>query len=134
MNAPCEHGQVTSFDTNSGTGVISTAHRSVAFHCVEISDGTRTIDVGAAVSFRLQPGLRGWEAVSVTSGTAAIDASTFACPVCSMPVIGAARSYEICPQCGWEDDPVQLDDPDYGGGANHQSLNASRVDWSARQR
>ena len=31
-------------------------------------------------------------------------------------------SYEICPLCFWEDDPVQLLDPWYRGGANTVSL------------
>jgi hypothetical protein len=31
-------------------------------------------------------------------------------------------SSEICPVCFWEDDPVQLRWPDYGGGANKPSL------------
>jgi anaerobic ribonucleoside-triphosphate reductase len=35
-------------------------------------------------------------------------------------------SYEICPVCNWEDDPVQEEDPSYGGGANVMSLNEAR--------
>lgn len=35
-------------------------------------------------------------------------------------------SYDICPVCFWEDDPVQFDDPDYDGGANVVSLNEAR--------
>jgi hypothetical protein len=31
-------------------------------------------------------------------------------------------SFEICEICGWEDDPVQLLDPKYEGGANTLSL------------
>ncbi|MBO6518428.1 MAG: hypothetical protein JJ900_16205 [Rhodospirillales bacterium] len=31
-------------------------------------------------------------------------------------------TYEICPVCGWEDDPVQHEDPHYAGGANDESL------------
>jgi hypothetical protein len=31
-------------------------------------------------------------------------------------------SYDICPICGWEDDPVQLRHPDLAGGANKVSL------------
>lgn len=31
-------------------------------------------------------------------------------------------SYDICPICDWEDDPVQLRWPDFAGGANHPSL------------
>ncbi|EGN7764477.1 hypothetical protein ISN88_004608, partial [Escherichia coli] len=34
--------------------------------------------------------------------------------------------YEICPICGWEDDPVQSADPDFSGGANSPSLNEAK--------
>jgi CspA family cold shock protein len=45
-------GRVASFDEPSGLGVITTADGiEFPFHCVEIADGTRTIDVGAAVEF-----------------------------------------------------------------------------------
>ena len=35
-------------------------------------------------------------------------------------------SYEICPVCFWEDDPVQDRDPEFAGGANEPSLNEAR--------
>jgi len=38
-------------------------------------------------------------------------------------------SYEICPVCFWEDDIVQLNDPDYRGGANKVSLNQARKNY-----
>ena len=40
-------------------------------------------------------------------------------------------TYEICAICGWEDDPVQFDDPDYRGGANGPSLNEWRNKFEA---
>lgn len=43
------------------------------------------------------------------------------CPVCGEYVIHF--DYDICPICGWELDPVQMDDPDFWGGANNLSLN-----------
>jgi rubrerythrin len=49
------------------------------------------------------------------------------CPHC-----GAALDrpdYEICPVCGWEDDPVQRRDPDFAGGANTLSLNEARREY-----
>ncbi|MFS2109752.1 CPCC family cysteine-rich protein [Sphingomonas sp. Sphisp140] len=39
--------------------------------------------------------------------------------------------YVVCPVCGWENDPVQLADGDYAGGANHMSLNEARRQWHA---
>jgi cold shock CspA family protein len=45
-------GHITSFDERSGLGVITTPDGGVfPFHCVEIADGTRTIDVGIDVEF-----------------------------------------------------------------------------------
>ena len=31
------------------------------------------------------------------------------------------NAFEICPVCGWEDDCLQRDDPDYRGGANKKA-------------
>ena len=50
------------------------------------------------------------------------------CPVCGKHYFTEKNSYEICPVCGWENDEVQRQDPDYAGGANEISLNeASRI-------
>jgi cold shock CspA family protein len=47
------NGTVREFDEAKGLGVIAaTDDGSVAFHCIEIADGTRTIDVGQTVTFR----------------------------------------------------------------------------------
>ena len=35
-------------------------------------------------------------------------------------------TYVLCPVCFWEDDQIQFEDPDYGGGANKVSLNEAR--------
>ncbi|MGI6284115.1 CPCC family cysteine-rich protein [Caproicibacterium lactatifermentans] len=48
------------------------------------------------------------------------------CPVCGKAVFKHADDFEICPVCGWEDDGVQLDEPDLEGGANEMSLNEAR--------
>lgn len=37
--------------------------------------------------------------------------------------------YDICSVCFWEDDPVQAEDNDYGGGANEPSLNQARENF-----
>ncbi|MEM8747369.1 MAG: hypothetical protein AAGF91_11755 [Actinomycetota bacterium] len=45
-------GTVTSFDEHVGLGeVTDTDGGRYLFHCVEIADGSRTIDVGALVRF-----------------------------------------------------------------------------------
>lgn len=38
-------------------------------------------------------------------------------------------SYDICPVCFWEDDPVQLENPQCEGGANHVSLEQARFNY-----
>ncbi len=37
------------------------------------------------------------------------------CPICANKFIGEYFEYEICPRCGWEDDPNQSEDPDLLG-------------------
>lgn len=48
------------------------------------------------------------------------------CPCCGQYEFSGEGSYEICPVCNWEDDPVQAEEPDYRGGANVMSLNEAR--------
>jgi cold shock CspA family protein len=45
-------GRVIDFDDHVGLGHVEADNGAVhLFHCVEIADGTRTIDVGAEVEF-----------------------------------------------------------------------------------
>ena len=57
----------------------------------------------------------------------------YACPCCGFLTLEEPErgNYEICPVCFWEDDPVQLEDPDYVGGANDVSLNQARQNFAA---
>ena len=52
--------------------------------------------------------------------------SKHSCPCCGQYEFPEEGSYEICPVCNWEDDPVQTEEPDYRGGANIMSLNEAR--------
>ena len=45
------------------------------------------------------------------------------CPVCGKYEFEQDSDFDVCEICGWENDGVQLDDPDYAGGANWVSLN-----------
>jgi cold shock CspA family protein len=61
---PSRLGVIASFDDHVGLGEVvgddGTVH---PFHCTAIGDGSRTIDDGTPVSFRLAPGRSGrWEA------------------------------------------------------------------------
>lgn len=62
-------GVVESFDDPRGLGVVvGTGGHRFGFHCTAIADGTRTIDVGAAVTFRVRPGRSGrWEAADIAA-------------------------------------------------------------------
>ena len=45
------------------------------------------------------------------------------CPVCGKYEFEEQGSFDICDVCGWEDDPLQLKEPNLEGGANEMSLN-----------
>ena len=48
----------------------------------------------------------------------------FPCPCCGYKTLSEKPdgTYIICEVCYWEDDPVQLNDPDFEDGANRVSL------------
>ena len=50
------------------------------------------------------------------------------CPCCEYFTLSdpPPGTYDICPVCYWEDDPVQFVNQDYIGGANWYSLNQAR--------
>lgn len=60
-------GVVTTFDDPRGLGTVrGDDGAELPFHCTALSDGTRTIEVGTAVRFRVVPGHLGrWEASDV---------------------------------------------------------------------
>ena len=51
-------------------------------------------------------------------------AETCVCPCCGYPTLSEEPpgTYEICPVCFWEDDPVQFNDPSFAGGAGSAHL------------
>ncbi|MFB2539527.1 MULTISPECIES: CPCC family cysteine-rich protein [unclassified Acinetobacter] len=51
----------------------------------------------------------------------------YPCPCCHHYIFTELHCFEICPICGWEDDAVQFEDPDYSGGANEESLNEYKL-------
>jgi cold shock CspA family protein len=53
-------GEVIEFDEDGGYGTVRQDDGTERFfHCTAIADGTRTIEVGAAVQFDVVAGLRG---------------------------------------------------------------------------
>ncbi len=65
MNGPIR-GRVAEFDVDVGLGIVesSTGERH-AFHCIEIADGSREIEVGASVTFDLLPKFGRYEAADI---------------------------------------------------------------------
>jgi cold shock CspA family protein len=60
-------GSVVAFDPDAGIGTVRADDGAdYLFHCVEIADGTRTIDVGAPVEFRRLAKLGTYEAGCLT--------------------------------------------------------------------
>ncbi len=57
----------------------------------------------------------------------------YQCPCCGFYTFEEPPdgNYDICPVCYWEDDPVQLADEAYSGGANHVSLAQARRNFLA---
>ena len=55
----------------------------------------------------------------------------YSCPCCGYRTLDERPpgTYDICPVCFWEDDPVQYDDPDYEGGANRASLRQAQANY-----
>jgi cold shock CspA family protein len=68
-SAGLHHGRVASFDRGRGLGTVADdAGPSYGFHATAIADGSRCIEVGAAVMFLVEPGHRGlYEARSLVS-------------------------------------------------------------------
>lgn len=50
-----------------------------------------------------------------------LDTHPYKCKVCGMGDVNFI--HDICMFCGWEDDGLQNEQPDYMGGTNHMSLN-----------
>ena len=55
------------------------------------------------------------------------------CPVCCEYDFKDDNDFDICDICGWENDGVQFDDPDYWGGANDLSLNEYKIEYKLLQ-
>lgn len=60
------HGTVTSFDREIGLGELTDDDGVIwPFHCIAIADGSRTIEVGALVTFATLPKLGRYEATDI---------------------------------------------------------------------
>ena len=55
------------------------------------------------------------------------ETNKISCPCCGKSMV---EEYDICEVCNWENDPVQLWNPDRPGGANIMSLNEAREAYS----
>jgi hypothetical protein len=48
------------------------------------------------------------------------------CPCCEKENMLCELDYDICQNCGWEDDPLQREDPDYTGANGYLTLNEAK--------
>lgn len=48
------------------------------------------------------------------------------CPICGQTEL---REFDICDVCGWENDLIQYNQPDYKGGANQMSVNQAKTTY-----
>lgn len=57
---------------------------------------------------------------------------SFQCPCCAYHTFDepSGGSYDICEVCFWEDDPIQLAERDYEGGANKVSLQQAQRNFA----
>lgn len=55
----------------------------------------------------------------------------YKCPCCGYYTFDYEpdNHFDICEVCFWEDDGLQMDDPDMTGGANVVSLNQARINF-----
>lgn len=51
------------------------------------------------------------------------------CPVCGQHEFAQENDFDICPLCNWENDGVQMDDPNETDCANKMSLNQAKEAW-----
>ena len=58
----------------------------------------------------------------------------YGCPVCKKYEFDESGDSCICKVCGWENDPVQDDHPDWGGFANQMSLNEAREAYKSGEK
>ena len=54
------------------------------------------------------------------------------CPVCGKHRFTGYGSFDICKFCGWEDDDLMEDNPDYSRGTNDLSLNDYRKEYQKK--
>lgn len=66
VGATVLHGTVTEFDDRAGTGTVTADDGTTyPFHCIEIADGTRTIEEGSRVTFERLARFGGYQAAAI---------------------------------------------------------------------
>ena len=55
----------------------------------------------------------------------------YQCACCLNYVFDELGSYDFCPICGWQDESLQNEYMDYGGGANEMSIRQARAAFKA---
>jgi hypothetical protein len=107
-----------------------------------VGDEPRTVSarvISDALQELLEPGepiLYGsnnwfWDSADALAGRDTPLGRRFACPCCGHLTLGRAPggTYELCDECDWEEDGIQLREPDQPGGANKVSLDEARENF-----
>ncbi len=53
----------------------------------------------------------------------------YKCPCCGYYTLSEVDSFEVCPVCYWEDDPIQRGNDEYTGGANEICLKSAKKNY-----
>lgn len=96
---------------------------------VELPDGTKTVLNSGEITLRVG---NADEAEGIRNTGAVTDTDRL-CPCCMSHVNDGIGKYDICPVCGWEDDPVQRRDEVFTGGANEMSLREAKEAYNERR-
>lgn len=80
-------------------------------------------DTAQPVAHHIEQYRRNWQGPS----------AQFLCPCCGFLTFDRepGGTFDLCPVCFWEDDPVQFEDHDCAGGANHISLREAQINFRA---
>lgn len=68
----------------------------------------------------------------VDSGLIGIE-THFACPCCGEITLDKPGTYRVCPNCHWEDDPTQRENPSERGGLNGISLDEAKETYKLKK-
>jgi ribosomal protein L37E len=115
-------------------GHIDTEHRIVRFNKATGEFTKMHIELGIYTYFKAKIGEGLSAALSYYEKAKEVDerenaGGSVQCPICGLYEFEMYADFVICPECGWENDGVQMYYPDEKQGANWLSQNQYRTYW-----